>query len=129
MALATIGGCTFITDSCACSPALYESYATGTVMDAAGVPVVGATVLLEGVPFHFVDVPVIRHVAGEPLLTDGEGRFAGRALGVFRDSVRLRAGIVRPSSRDTVLVPLGRGCWGCLRNGVPDTLRLPIRLP
>ena len=126
VAAAVLLACTLPTDACGCTPARSWVFVIGTV-DAAGAPVSGARVYLDGAsPATAAAMPV--YVGPYPdATTDAAGAFRAPAYSMGAPgTLALRAAVVRPGAADTVRLAAGTALFRLER---PDTARVTLHLP
>ena len=127
LAIAIVVACSSPTDACGCSPIPPGVIVVGTVTDASGAPVVGAQLLLDGIPDTTTVEPPLADDGRT--FTDETGEFTERVLSrnYLAGELILRAGVIEAGTTDTVRLRLGRARF---RSGSPlDTLRVAISIP
>ena len=130
--LASVAGiviaCGFPTAVCGCSLGHSAVYVIGTLADAAGAPVVGARVFLDGFPATLTPSPPI-FVGDQNVRTDATGAFRGIAYSYYGTvRMELRVAVLRTESADTSRLNAGEANFRWQRERL-DTVRVNLRLP
>ncbi len=118
--------CTTPTSICACSPLQSAVYALGTVTDAAGAPVQGATVVFQdvtGYPPHSLSL----ENRGDTR-TDAAGAFRGTVFSPDAGVREVRAAVAPAGAADTVWRSIGPVTFRRTSES-PDTVRIALSLP
>lgn len=120
--------CTTPTSICACPPLRTAVYALGTVTDAAGAPVQGATVVFQDVTRGYPPHSLSLENRGDTR-TDAAGAFRGTVYSFSDTGVREVRAVVAPAgAADTVWRSIGPVTFRRTSESL-DTVRIALSLP
>ena len=128
VAVAVLGAaCSFPTDTCACTPARFAVVVAGRMTDPLDGAVVGARVVLDGVPPTMSAEPPI--IFDQPAVTDASGSFVTRAYSLHGEGrLALRAAVVKAGTTDTIMLRVGSATFR-RTSATLDTVHLQFEVP